>query len=145
MEIQSVMLIFSTPLLAPLYLLSSSLPRPFPAWVSIYRSDTLCIWPDSEPPKLLYHPKQNLGREGASDTCRQVPLLDNFKKPTFRVWCLYRYLVHARPPPPHASLFAFLLPLCRTFPLEELIMFPNTWNLSLCGVTLLQSWCSKCH
>ncbi len=40
-------------------------------------------------------PKQNLGGERASDTCRQVPLLVNFwEKPTFRVWCLYRYLVH---------------------------------------------------
>ncbi len=29
------------------------------------------------------------------NTCRQVPWLVNFKeKPTFRVWCLYRYLVH---------------------------------------------------
>jgi len=32
-------------------------------------------------------------------TCRQVPLLVNFQeKPTFRVWCLYRYLVHAPDP-----------------------------------------------
>ncbi len=29
------------------------------------------------------------------NTCRQVPLLVKFEeKPTFRVWCLYRYLVH---------------------------------------------------
>ncbi len=29
------------------------------------------------------------------NTCRQVPLLVNFsEKPTFRVWCLYRYFVH---------------------------------------------------
>ena len=28
--------------------------------------------------KLLYHSKQNLGGEGASDTRRQVPLLVNF-------------------------------------------------------------------
>ena len=27
----------------------------------------LCIWPDSEPTKFLYHPKQNLGGEVASD------------------------------------------------------------------------------
>jgi hypothetical protein len=29
------------------------------------------------------------------NTFRQVPLVVNFKeKPTFRIWCLYRYLVH---------------------------------------------------
>ncbi len=29
------------------------------------------------------------------NTCRQVPFLVNFsEKPKFRVWCLYRYLVH---------------------------------------------------
>ncbi len=29
------------------------------------------------------------------NTCRKVPVLANFKeKPTFRVWCLYRYVVH---------------------------------------------------
>ncbi len=42
---------------------------------SIYMSSTMCIRPDSEPTKLLYYPKQNIGGEGASDTCRQVPLL----------------------------------------------------------------------
>jgi hypothetical protein len=76
------------------------LPPPFPVWIStghvfnctvchssgrgsgcvesIFRSYTLCIWPDSEPTKLLYRPKKNLGGEGASDryinSCRQVPL-----------------------------------------------------------------------
>ncbi len=114
--------------LAPLYLLSSS-PTLLPCvnkyrsstfyrvcnggggvYVeSIYRRNTLCIWPDSESTKLLYTvyltrfriykialpPQTNLGGEGASDTCRQVPLLVNFlEKPTFRVCCLYRYLVH---------------------------------------------------
>jgi hypothetical protein len=34
---------------------------------SIYRSYTLCIRPESESTKLLYHPKKNLGGEGASD------------------------------------------------------------------------------
>jgi hypothetical protein len=30
------------------------------------------------------------------NTCRQVPLLVNFyEKPTYRVWYLYRYFVHA--------------------------------------------------
>ncbi len=36
---------------------------------SIYRSYTLCIWPDSEPTKLLNHPKQKNyeGREPQTD------------------------------------------------------------------------------
>jgi hypothetical protein len=38
---------------------------------SIYRSYTLCtwhlIWPDSEPTKLLYRPKQKLEGEETSD------------------------------------------------------------------------------
>jgi hypothetical protein len=48
---------------------------------SIYRSYTVCIWPASEPTKLLYHPKQNPRRGGGLrhiNTCRQVPLLGNF-------------------------------------------------------------------
>ncbi len=57
-------------------------------------SNTQCIWPDSEPTKLLYHPKQSLVEEGASGTCRQVTLLVNFyEKTTFRVCCL-SCLVH---------------------------------------------------
>ncbi len=50
---------------------------------SIYRSNTLCIWPDSESTKLLYHPKQKPRRGGRLRqiiTCRQVPLQVNFKK-----------------------------------------------------------------
>jgi hypothetical protein len=40
-------------------------------------------------------PNKNLGGEGASDTCRRIPLQVNFyEKITFRVWCLYRCLVH---------------------------------------------------
>jgi hypothetical protein len=36
------------------------------------------------------------GGLGQINTCRQVPLLLNFEeKSTFRVWCLYIYLVHA--------------------------------------------------
>ncbi len=66
---------------------------------SIYMSYTLCIWPDSEPTKLLNHPTQKPRRGGGLrqiNTCRHVPLLVNFfLKPTLRVWCLYRYLVHA--------------------------------------------------
>ncbi len=45
---------------------------------NMYRSNTLCIWLNPEPTKLLFYPKQNLGGEGASETCRQVPLLVNF-------------------------------------------------------------------
>ncbi len=43
------------------------------------RSLTLCIWPDSEPTKLLDHPKQKLRRGGdlRQITCRKVPLLVN--------------------------------------------------------------------
>ncbi len=77
----------SAPLTFSLVHLSS--PPPFPVWIStgvcihtvcnrgdgtgsvesIYRSYvlyTLCIWPDSEPTKLLYHPKQKPRREGTS-------------------------------------------------------------------------------
>ncbi len=40
-------------------------------WTIFYRSFTLCFWPDSEPTKLLHHPKQ------------KWPV-----KTTFRDWCL---------------------------------------------------------
>jgi hypothetical protein len=49
------------------------------------RSLTLCIWPESEPTKLLDHPKQKPSREGGlrhTNTCRNVPLLVNL----FRWW-----------------------------------------------------------
>ncbi len=52
--------------------------------ILLYMSCTLCIWPDSEPTKLLYHPRQKKNRRGGSlrhiNTCRQIPLLVNFKK-----------------------------------------------------------------
>jgi hypothetical protein len=76
------------------------LPPPFPVWISIglymlysvwqgggwgcvesiYRSNTLCIWPDSEPKKIPLPPQTKPRRGGGlrvwgSDTCRQVPLL----------------------------------------------------------------------
>jgi hypothetical protein len=44
---------------------------------SIFRSYTLCTRPDSEPIKLLYHPKQKPRGGGGLrqiNTCRQVPL-----------------------------------------------------------------------
>ncbi len=90
---------------------------PFPVWISTgvhihtgrgrgsgcvesISRYTLCIWPDSEPTKLLYHPKQKHRRGGGLrqiNTCRQVPLLVNFwEKPTFSVKWHYRYLVHGR-------------------------------------------------
>ncbi len=97
-EIQSVMLVFSTQLceLLPLYnLLSGSPAPPLPKvnvqyntdsvwlvgglgrWVVLEtifcRSLILCLWPDSEPTKLLYHPKQNPRRGGGlrqMNTCR---------------------------------------------------------------------------
>ncbi len=56
---------------------------------SICRSYTLCIWPDSEPTKLLCHPKQKSwrGRDLRQIyTCRQVPLQVNFEeKIIFRI------------------------------------------------------------
>ncbi len=73
-------------------------PPPLP-WVNKYRgmnscsvqkgvestskSYTMCIWQDSEPTKLLYHPKQILRRGGGLgqiNTFHQVPLLVNFFK-----------------------------------------------------------------
>ncbi len=45
------------------------------------RSLTLCIWPDSEPAKLLDQPKQKPRRGGSLrhiNTCRKVPLHVNF-------------------------------------------------------------------
>ncbi len=104
-EIQSVMWYFrpllwtSTPLTFSMVHLPPSLSL-FPVWISTgvcihavcngggggdrvvwreyIRSYTICIWPDSEPIKLLYHPRQKpLRRRGLRqiNTCRQVPLL----------------------------------------------------------------------
>jgi hypothetical protein len=45
------------------------------------RSFTLCFWPDSEPTKLLDHPKQKPSRGGGLrqiNTCLKVPLQVNF-------------------------------------------------------------------
>ncbi len=110
------MLVFFDPSceLSPLYVLSSSPPPPFLCeWVQVYSVSvymgggdravwrtytglytTVCIWPDSEPSKFLYHPKQKPRREGASD--RQTPAAKYlyWSKRTFRAWCLYRYFVH---------------------------------------------------
>ena len=100
LEIQSVMLVFSTTLVncCPSNLLSE-LPQPSPTsqskrtvytgsvWgdvelccrpYSIFcRSLTLCFWPDSEPTKLLHHPKQKWPR-----------------KTTFRDWWFQSSFVH---------------------------------------------------
>jgi hypothetical protein len=110
------MLVFSTPLvnLRSFNLLTGSSPHPLPCEnkyrvciytvcnggggsgcvESIHRSYTLCIWPDSEPTKSLYHPKQKLRRRGGlrqKNTCRQVPLqVDFLKKLTSRI----SFLVH---------------------------------------------------
>jgi hypothetical protein len=83
-------------------LTGSPLPLPhFPVWIStgiciytvcnrgrgagcgeiIYRSYTRCIWPDSEPKKLVYHPKRKPRGEGGLrqiNPCRQFPLQFNF-------------------------------------------------------------------
>ncbi len=88
LEIQSVMLVFSTPLVnccPSTFSLTSPTPSPLPkinlentdlrrwidAWIQTvwcvqlccrpYSAGvwlTLCVWPDSEPTKLLHHPKQ---------------------------------------------------------------------------------------
>ncbi len=44
------------------------------------KSLTLCIWPNSEPTKLIDNPKQKPRRDGGLqiNTCRQVPLQVNF-------------------------------------------------------------------
>jgi hypothetical protein len=62
-------------------------------------SYTLCIRTDSEPTKLLYHPKQKPGREGGLiqiKTCRQIPLQVNFKFSGFGVlkaiWSMFLVL-----------------------------------------------------
>jgi hypothetical protein len=86
LEIHSVMLVFSTqlcellPLLPSLWFNSSPSSLVNKYTVNMYtvckgvlletifcRSLTLCIWPDSEPTKLLHHPKQNPRRWGAFD------------------------------------------------------------------------------
>ncbi len=64
------------------------------------RSLTLCIWPGSEPTKLLDHPKQKHRRGGGLrqiNTCRKVPLHVNFFRcrhfALVSIW-LYSLLVH---------------------------------------------------
>ncbi len=110
LEIHSVMLVFrpSFANCCPSNLLSGSTPptptSPFPVWISIHvlyiripcvrgrgfgvlletifcRTLTLCIWPDSEPTKLLHHPKQKLRRGRGLrqiNTCGKVPFQVNF-------------------------------------------------------------------
>jgi hypothetical protein len=68
LEIQLVMLVFSTPVVnnRPSNLLTgSSTPLPFPVWIS-----------------TMVHVFIQCIKGGGGE------------KPTFRVWCLYRYLVH---------------------------------------------------
>ncbi len=41
--------------------------------------------------------EEGSGPQTDKHLCRQVPLLVNFlEKPTFRVWCLFTYLVHGK-------------------------------------------------
>ncbi len=56
------------------------------------RSFTLCIWPDSEPTKLLDHPRQKPRRGGGLrqiNTYREVPLHVNFLDEVILLCCLY--------------------------------------------------------
>ncbi len=96
LEIQSVMLVgIFDPALWTVAPLTFSLVRLSPSRVSPF------IWSDSEPTKLLDHPKQNSRRGGGlrqTDTCREVPLqviflYDNYY---FLLWCLHSQLVHGK-------------------------------------------------
>ncbi len=102
-EIQSVMLVFRLRFVnyCPSNLLSGSPPPSLPlsqsqstvytdcmwlggsvgvaelCWRQYSPGVKLFFWPDSEPTKLLYHPKQKLKRVGGLrqiNTCRKVPL-----------------------------------------------------------------------
>ncbi len=56
------------------------------------RTLALCIWPDSEPIKLLDHPKQKPRRAGGLrqiNTCRKVPLQVNFFRWRQWLWCVH--------------------------------------------------------
>ncbi len=56
------------------------------------RSFTLCIWPDSEPTKLLDHPIKKLRRGGGLkqiNTCRKVPLQAIFLDDNILHWLLW--------------------------------------------------------
>ncbi len=60
------------------------------------RSLALCIWPVSEPTKLLDH-QIKIRRGGGHrqiNTCRKVPLQVNFLDDNILLRCLYRSLVH---------------------------------------------------
>ncbi len=104
LEIQSVMLVFPPSFLnycpSTFSPVQHHHPPPFPVWIStglvcdggggeigvcgehiqeLYC--TVCIWPDSEPTKRLYHPKQKPRKGGGLrqiNACRQVPLLVNY-------------------------------------------------------------------
>ncbi len=62
-----------------------------------------CVFGQILNQQIFALPPQTKRRRGGGlrqiNTCRKLPLLVNFfKKPTFRVWCLYRYLVHESNP-----------------------------------------------
>ncbi len=82
MEIQSVMLVFSTQLCELCNLLSRSSGGCWVLLETIFcRNLTLCLWPDSEPTKLLNHSKQKPRRGGRLrqiNTCGKVYLHVNF-------------------------------------------------------------------
>ena len=66
------------------------------------RSLTFCIWPDSEPTKLLDRPKQKLRRGGGLRLIHNTPAAKSVYRSTFLdddilFWCLYSLLVHVYP------------------------------------------------
>ncbi len=113
LEIQPVMLVYSTPLVnycPSTFSLISPTPPLFPKYriyciiqtvcgcgggggvlsclqTIFYRSLTLCFWPYSEPPKLLHPPPPT-----------KTPV-----ETTFRDWCLHSSFVHDFRPSPRRS------------------------------------------
>jgi hypothetical protein len=52
-----------------------------------YSSFTLCFWPDSEPTKLLHHPKQMTSKDNSKGLVSLSSLVHATKRPTI-VFCL---------------------------------------------------------
>ncbi len=97
-----------------------------------FRSLTLSFWPDSEPTKLLYHPKQN-PRRGRGlrqiNTCRKVPIfLDSYI--WHRFLSVYRNLSTFLPCSfvNHWLIDSHLLPFCDRLFKSFLLFAITKWN-----------------